>query len=209
MQSRKILGTLAAALALVGCAYNVDVPPELRVSDALTTPVSQREVYIVLGHSFSDAKAEVTSGAECSYYTFKMSIEDSLKESIKQTAKAIYPNAIFVDGKFPTDGDGLVLSFELGDFYPTIRFISGIVTDTAIANVDLNIRVRILNQAGREIGGSTLLFGQGHVSDEYTFCPGGSRLLSKAGTEAVRAAMQSFTRFAIRSTMIDAGATPQ
>lgn len=199
----KPVTALAAVSVFSGCAYNVQVSPQSGAAEVMTTKVKQDKAYLVFSDNLATAGREVKPGFACGAHRYPMYIGQTLENSLSRTLEAAFPHAVRNGGAIPTSGDGLVFKFDLSEFDPRLRFTPGFFVPTADANVDIAMRARVSDKAGKELIATTFR-GQGHSSQDGS-CEVGADALADAGQKAIANAMENFVDKVINTGILDSG----
>jgi hypothetical protein len=192
---------MAAAAALSGCAYNVQVGSQSGAAEVMSTKVRQDKVYVVFSDNLATAGMDVKSGFACGAHKYPMYIGEALQGSISKTVEAAFPHTVNNGSAFPSAGDGMVFKFDLSEFDPRIRFTPGFWVPSADANVDIAIRARVSDRQGKELVATTFR-GQGHASEDGS-CGIGADALGLAAQKAIANAMESFVDKVINTGVLN------
>lgn len=201
----KSITALSVVSLFSGCAYNVQVSSQSGAAEVMSTKVKQDKAYVVFSDNLATAGKEVKPGFQCGAHRYPMYIAETLENSLSKTVEAAFPHAVRNGGAIPTLGDGLVFKFDLAEFDPRVRFTPGFFVPTADANVDIAIRARVSDKAGKELIATTFR-GQGHSSQDGS-CGVGADALADAGQKAIANAMENFVDKVINTGILDASTT--
>jgi hypothetical protein len=197
----KTVAALSAVAMFSGCAYNVQVSSQSGAAEVMSTKVRQYKAYVVFSDNLATAGKDVKSGFACGAHKYPMYIGEALVGSLSKTVEAAFPQTVNNGGSIPASADGIIFKFDLSEFEPRIRFTPGFFVPTADANVDIAIRARVSDKAGKELVATTFR-GQGHSSEDGT-CGVGADALAEAGRKAIANAMESFVDKVINTGVLD------
>lgn len=203
MLLRMIPAALMAASLLAGCTYQANVAPSTAAA-ASVVPAKRvnSSVSYYVAPDLASLRRSASEGYMCSAHDFPVDAGPAIDSSIKSiNAAAFAGDATVTNTATPAPGVQRHLNFQLDSFMPRLRFETGFWSATALANVELTIRVNILDALGTMVG-NALLAGTGYAESDGG-CPEGAKVLEEATNQAIKRAMEDYVAKVINSGQLE------
>jgi hypothetical protein len=193
---------LALSLLLGGCTYNAQVSPsssaagEILPSRKIAYPTS----YFV-DTELASLNRDASEGYSCSAHKFPVSVGPAISSSIRSVNDSAFEQ-VAEGGTASQAGDGVErhLVFQLDSFEPRLRFEPGFFQGTAVANVELVLKVTVYDKTGNALV-RTRITGSGYGEMDGG-CGAGAEALGIAANQAVKRTMESYVDRVINAQQI-------
>lgn len=197
------MALIGLVILLGGCSYNAQVvSTSAPASEIRLDRVRDARAALILDSEIETLRREVKpSSYVCTFHDYPLDIGQSIKQSIRSVIDSSFREMEFVGVGGTASGHDFTFKFDLTDFVPTISFASGFWQGTANANVELVMRVTVMDSEGQEILRTTIA-GEGNAQQKGG-CGDGAQALADAGQESVKRLLENFVYKVINSDQLD------
>ena len=187
---RKLI--FALGLVLSGCTYAADVAPSTTAAgDILPQRKIAHPASYFIDPELASLNRDASEGYSCSAHKFPISAGPAISSSIRSVNDSAFEQ--IAEGGSASQGSNGVerhLVYQLDSFLPRLHFEAGFWQATAVANVELVLKVTAYDAAGNALI-RTRVSGIGYGEMDGG-CDAGAEALSVATSQAIKRAMENY-----------------
>ena len=183
---------LVLGLALSGCTYSADVAPSTSAAgEVLPDRKIAYSASYFIDPELASLNRDASVGHMCSAHSFPVSAGPAISSSIGTVNDAAFEE-IRQGGSVSRGSDGVDrhIVYQLDSFVPRLHFESGFWQGTAVANVELVLKVTVYDAAGNAVV-RTRASGTGYGEIDGG-CDAGAEALGIATNQAIKRAMENY-----------------